>query len=139
MSFERDARCKHGETNPGGSGGCSKCHEEEFGPPIEYVYTDQLRPEQKRYWRSMQWLTDWSIRGEGRTTLLALAFLQQADKHPGSEIELWDHYSADREQRRLMTDTVRMLITRMTAEEPEYFGARLFYLDPVGYTLTRIR
>jgi hypothetical protein len=30
VSFERDARCKHGETNPGGGRDCSECWREEL-------------------------------------------------------------------------------------------------------------
>lgn len=138
MSFERDARCKHGELNSGGSGGCPKCHEEEFGPPIEYVYTDVLKPEQQRYWRSIQWLVDWDIRGEGRSTLLTLAFIQQADKHPNREIPFWDHYDGGQSDGHA-AERVHAMLKWLADENPEYFAAREFQVDRKRHTVTRIR
>lgn len=90
MSFERDARCVHGNTNPGGSGGCAECGEEELSDLSAF-----LRPTQRRHWDTIRWLVDdEGGRREGRSTILALAFIELADKHIGREITLWDHFAS---------------------------------------------
>jgi len=133
MSFERDARCKHGETNPGGSGGCAECHAEEFGDPFENV----LLPHQKAHWASIQWFVNFDIRGEGRSTLLALAFIQQADKHVGKAIPLWDHFDANPMTRVYTHERITQFLTWFAEEYPGWDKKR-FAIDKGRHTLTRI-
>lgn len=60
----------------------------------------KLRPEQVRRLNTVEWLLDssstGSVRGSGRTTLMALAFLRDACAHPGRSVPLFDHVAKDR-------------------------------------------
>lgn len=51
----------------------------------------KLTSTQVRYLPGVLWLTDPNNRGEGKTTLLAYAFLMNAVQCIGQPIEVWDH------------------------------------------------
>jgi hypothetical protein len=102
-----------------------------------------LKPEQRKHWDSIRWLVDWEIRGEGRTTLLALAFIEQADKHLGEAILLWDHYNDTVVHHEVMVPVVDNLLRALQADPEEhdlegvYWKDKTFVLDRVRRTLRR--
>jgi len=51
----------------------------------------QLTPEQTRHFESILWLVDPGPRGVGRSTLMALAFLEIAKKNSGLYVYVFDN------------------------------------------------
>jgi len=51
----------------------------------------QLTPEQTRHFESILWLLDSGPRGVGRSTLMALAFLEIAKKNSGLYVYVFDN------------------------------------------------
>lgn len=51
----------------------------------------KLTSVQTKYLPGVLWLTDPGNRGEGRSSLLAYAFLMNAIQSLGKNIEIWDH------------------------------------------------
>lgn len=104
-----------------------------------------LKPEQVKHWDSIRWLIDFEIRGEGRTTLLALAFIEQADKRLNRTIQLWDHYNATPPRTAYMVDAVRRILDQLQNDPDEhdidgvYWSDKTFVLDRHARTLRRTR
>lgn len=79
-----------------------------------------LSKQQKKYWPAIMWLTDeFNYRQEGRTTLMALAFIRQAIEHRGMWIRVYDHYP-NYQTHRLMLDTIHRLLPPELLEIAEF-------------------
>lgn len=89
-----------------------------------------LRPEQVEKLRTIEWLTDESAAGEGRTTLLAIAFIKHAISNPGNPILFFDHHHATG---RIMGDVIENLL------EHDPAWAESFDIDRRRYVLTFTR
>ena len=50
-----------------------------------------LNKEQAKYMEAVIWLTNPQIRREGKTFVLALAFIENAINNPGKAISIFDH------------------------------------------------
>lgn len=79
-----------------------------------------LREDQLRHWDTVKWLVGWDIRGEGRSTLLALAFIAEADRHIGEWIPLWDHFDGHHQTLKNVGDRIEALLERLEHDDPEW-------------------
>jgi len=62
--------------------------------PFSYVKME-LTEDQKHRYETVEWLLDrHSNLGTGRTTLMAIAIINIAIKHPGQRIDIFDHVDA---------------------------------------------
>jgi hypothetical protein len=73
-----------------------------FGP------VDLLTPQQRKHWDTVRWLLR-SPGRQGRTTVMALAFIAEADENIGTSVRLWDHCPEEQNQKRMMT-TVQIIL-----------------------------
>jgi hypothetical protein len=73
----------------------------------------KIHPNTKPLVDTLVWLLDPEAnRGEGRSTLMALAFIEIAKRHPGKWVDVFDHYAgqmADRNAHQ-MIERIRGLI-----------------------------
>lgn len=69
----------------------------------------KLTPIQERYMEAFEWLVSDSAIAQGRSTLLAIAFLKKSLENPGRKIYIFDHYP-NYIWRDRMIEAVRMLI-----------------------------
>lgn len=54
----------------------------------------KLTDEQKEKYKTIQWLVNDGPYRTGKTTLLALAFLEKAEHYQGENVTIWDHLGA---------------------------------------------
>lgn len=81
-----------------------------------------LTPLEKEYLPAIEWLVDLdSYRRQGRTYLMAVAFIMAALKKPGMVIQVWDHafrLARDFELgRRFILDTIERILHQEGNEE----------------------
>lgn len=67
-----------------------------------------LRPDQLERLPAVEWLLDTteSVRRQGRTTLMAAAFIRDACANPGRWIRVFDHFPQDRTSLNIAVDSV---------------------------------
>jgi len=75
----------------------------------------RLRPDQAAKLPAVEWLLDssdaGSVRGSGRTTVMALAFLRDACAHPGRQIPVFDHVlTRSRDDAKRVMDRIRSVV-----------------------------
>lgn len=92
-----------------------------------------LREDQLPRWRTMRWLMAPDARRSGRTTVMALAALAEADRKLNYPIPLWDHHEGDAPLRSsVMQGTIRELLKRLSEEDPNWGQKRFEYESRSG-------
>ena len=71
----------------------------------------KIKPSQQVHYRTIRWLIDDVYRREGRTTMLAIMFLEQAIINPARSIRVFDHYGQDFRTMRHLTNKITELAT----------------------------
>lgn len=97
-----------------------------------------LNEEQMSHWRSVRWLLNWDLRAEGRTTVLALAFIAEANERKGTRIELFDHHPTEHATGHVLLPVIDALLDKLKTDSPEW-RAKEFVMSRNPYALTRTR
>lgn len=70
----------------------AKIQERRQQTDIFYYLENLLTPTQKECLPAARWLVNQNVRREGRTFLLAVAYIEEALRNPGRRIHVVDHY-----------------------------------------------
>ena len=74
-----------------------------------------LRPDQKWYYRAVEWLISPNHPREGRTVVIAIVYINLAILNPDMQIVLWDHYPGSHPVER-MTNTIQEFLARLHSQ-----------------------
>jgi hypothetical protein len=97
-----------------------------------------LTPTQLANFEALRWLVHPELRAHGRTTALAVAFIDWADLHVGQAIRFWDHYPQTHSKHlHHFASTLWSLIDKLK-EHPKW-AKKEFFIDMSQNTLTRVK
>jgi hypothetical protein len=97
-----------------------------------------LKEDQLRHWETVKWLVGDDGKREGRSTLLALAMIAEADRHPERWVPLWDHYMDTKQTRDLVVDRVEALLDHLATLDPAWKQKEFRVSAAYPYSLRRI-
>lgn len=84
---------------------------------------------QQEYYPAIKWLINDGPRASGRTTLLAVAFLEKAVETPGRKILVFDHFPIVRSVRDNMLDRVKALFEIQSPEFKKTYELKIYKFD----------
>lgn len=100
---------------------------------------DLLKEEQLKHWDTVKWMVSDEARGKGRSTLLALAFIAEADRNLGRTVPLWDHYDTSVQTLRHTADRVAALLDQFKMDDPTWRVKEFEVYHCAPFTLKRKR
>ena len=93
-----------------------------LNPSLFEIISKQLDDEQIEVFESMYWLLDKEKIGKGRSRVIAMFFIAQAEQHRGRQINVFDNHP-DIDNRR----NVVRLIERILCNYPKYRGLCAYF------------
>jgi len=94
----------------------------------------KLTPKQEKYLEAVEWLINYdSFRLEGRSFLLAYAFVRRAMSYPGEWVLVFDHYPHDKYRQ---SERMMKLVWGIISENEELLKMTEFREDKFKINLT---
>lgn len=87
---------------------------------IEKFLDELLSPGQRQYLGAIEWLLDFNMNPrQGRTFVMAIAFIKMAMRHPGQAVRVFDHHPSYMATENVMRTIYNILSKAHTTERLE--------------------
>jgi hypothetical protein len=101
-------------------------NKKKVGYPFHYVSGLQLTEGQRHRYETVEWLLDRKSNiGTGRTTLMALAFINIAIKNLGKPVKVFDHTGEELFNHRMIAEILRLIRTDQTLRKVLHVDAHI--------------